>query len=130
MYSHLREKYSRDEEIDKEIAILKRERRGVERSYEVYERSLRAEMDSCFKTIDNGKSTIDSIKPKAIRLFTTEQVIKPQAKDANITETEASSSKQPFLTPHRFYSTVDVKGSSSKDSKQKRQQRNALTQSR
>lgn len=64
MYSHLREKYNKNDEIDKEISYLRKDRRAIEILYDNYEKSIRGDMDNTFKTIE-------SIKPKAIKIFTT-----------------------------------------------------------
>lgn len=36
MYGQLREKYSRDDEIEKEVAVLRRERQRVDQMYANY----------------------------------------------------------------------------------------------
>lgn len=64
MYSHLKEKYNKDDEIEKEISYIRKDRRAIERLYDNYEKTIRADLDSTFKTIE-------SIKPQAIKIFTT-----------------------------------------------------------
>lgn len=36
MYSHLREKYNKDDEIEKEISYIRKDRRAIERLYDNY----------------------------------------------------------------------------------------------
>ena len=64
MYSHLRDKYDKDDEIEKEISYIRKDRRAIERLYDNYEKTIRGDLDNTFKTIE-------SIKPQAIKIFTT-----------------------------------------------------------
>lgn len=93
MYAQLREKYSRDDEIDKEIAVIRQERQRVEQQYAKYEQNERKEVEGCFRTIE-------SIRPKALHLFATDPANPPQKTPYH------SHSKE---KPVRFSSTVDVK---------------------
>ena len=87
MHSHLREKYDKDDEIDKEISYLRKDRRAIERLYDNYEKSIRGDLDNTFKTIE-------SIKPKAIKIFTTLHKVPSSAKPKTLMETQGSANNK------------------------------------
>jgi chromosome segregation ATPase len=64
MHKELKNKYNKDDLIEEEIAILKRQRKEVEKEYEKYEKNVRD--TSVFV------KSIDKINPKCQTLFTTQ----------------------------------------------------------
>jgi hypothetical protein len=77
---------------------MRQDRQRVEKQYAKYEENERKEIEGCFRTIE-------SIRPKAVHLFTTDPANPPQKIPSH-----SHSKEKP--SPVRFSSTVDVKSRS------------------